>query len=209
MFIVSKYLDGRKYTTRNGFRIPQTQEERSYENEITLQDIGQQITEILRDEYSEHVKQTQQQNIADWQNYMRVNPRFNSLLEDEEILRSLPANTPDDKKEEHLHRVIYIRQKRVDENIQNFITTKQVNEESIQTLVNEIRNKAILDSDTLTDYMIRRKAVIDLFDKFLEADKAGQFKLERDIHNLILDRIFKGVVFARLSTQIKPFLLVP
>ena len=33
--------------------------------------------------------------------------------------------------------------------------------------------------------MIRRKAVINLFDKFLEADEGGDYKLEEDIHNLI------------------------
>lgn len=185
VFVVSKYLDERKYPTRNGFRIPATQEDRSYENEITLQEIGQQVAGILRDKYSEYVKQTQERNIVEWQAYMSANPRFNSLLEDEEILRSLPANTPDDKKEEHLHRVIYVRQKKVDETIEEFITTEQVNEDSIQNLVRDIRSKAILDRDSLADYMIRRKAVIDLFDKFLEADKSGAYKLESDIHNLI------------------------
>lgn len=185
VFVVSSYLDQHKYTTRNGFRLPSTREERSYENEITLQDIGQQVAEILRDKYSEHVKQTQERNIVEWQGYIMANPRFNSLLEDKEVLRSLPANTPDDKKEEELHRIIYRRQKDIDEKIREFISTRQVKEDSIQEIAKEIRTKAVLDRDSLADYMIRRKAVIELLDKFVQADKKGDYKLESDIHNLI------------------------
>jgi hypothetical protein len=185
VFVVSKFLDEKKTPTRNAFRIPATQEDRAYENEITFQDIGLELVKILRDEYSEHVKQTQERDQQDWKNYISDNPRFNSLLTDEDVLQSLPANTPDDKKEEELHRIIYKRQRTVETTIQEFISTKQVNENSIQEIVKEIHSKAVLDRDTLADYMVRRKAVIDLFDKFLEADKAGEYNLESDIHNLI------------------------
>jgi hypothetical protein len=33
--------------------------------------------------------------------------------------------------------------------------------------------------------MMRRKAIIQLFDRFLEADKEGKYKLEEDIHSII------------------------
>ena len=33
--------------------------------------------------------------------------------------------------------------------------------------------------------MMRRKAIINLFDKFLDADENGDYKLEEDVHNLI------------------------
>jgi hypothetical protein len=185
VFVVSEYLNKNKMPTRNAWRIPPAQEDRLLGDEITFQDIEQELVIILRKEYSEHVKQTQERNVVEWKAYMAANPRFNSLLEDDEVLRSVPANTPDDKKEEILHRIIYTRQKKIDETIQEFITTKQVNEDSIQELVKEIRSKAILDMDSLTDYMVRRKAVIDLFRRFLEADKKGDYKLEKDVHNLI------------------------
>lgn len=185
VFVVGQYLDERKYATRNGFRIPSTQDERTYPDEIAFQDIGLELAEILRDEYSEHVKEAQKRDLVDWRDYISLNPRYNSLLNDEEALRSLPANTPDDKKEEELHRLIYRRQKTVEKRIDEFIKTKQIKEESIQEISLEIRTKTILDRDTLADYMARRKAVLDLFEKFLEADKNGDYKLEADIHNLV------------------------
>jgi hypothetical protein len=185
VYVVSKYLDEKKTPTRNAFRIPPTQEDRSYPGQVTFQDIGQELVKILRDEYSEHVKKAQERDLSDWKKYISMNPRFNSLLKDEDTLRSLPANTPDDAKEEELHRIIHKRQKKVDERIREFISTKQVNEDSIQQIIEEIHSKAVFDSDSLADYMIRRKAVIELFDKFLEADKNGDYRLEKDIHNLI------------------------
>lgn len=39
--------------------------------------------------------------------------------------------------------------------------------------------------DSLADYMTRRKAIIQLFEKFLDADENGDYKLEEDVHNLI------------------------
>jgi hypothetical protein len=185
VFVVSKYLDEKKTPTRNAFRIPPTEEDRRYQGQITFQDIGRELVNILRDEYSEHVKNAQERDLSDWKNYISMNPRFNSLLKDEDTLRSLPANTPDDAKEDELHRIIHKRQKKVDERIREFISTKQVNEDSIQQIIEEIHSKAVFDSDSLADYMIRRKAVIELFEKFLEADASGQYKLEKDIHSLI------------------------
>jgi len=185
VYVVGGYLDQRKYDTRNGFRIPATPDERAYLDEITLQDIGQQIAAVLKQEYSEYVQEAQNQDLVDWKNYIALHPRYNSLLNDEETLRSLPANTPDEKKEEELHRLIYRRQKTVEQKIEQFIKTKQIKEESIQEISLEIRNKTVLDQDALADYMARRKAVIDLLEKFLEADKKGDYRLEADIHNLV------------------------
>lgn len=41
------------------------------------------------------------------------------------------------------------------------------------------------DSDSLADYVFRRKAIIDLFEKMLDAHEDGKYELESMIHNLI------------------------
>jgi hypothetical protein len=48
-----------------------------------------------------------------------------------------------------------------------------------------LADKTAYDIDSLVDYMFRRRAIIDIFKKFLEADALGNYKLEEDIHNLI------------------------
>jgi hypothetical protein len=185
VFVVSEFLNANKMPTRNAWRINATPEDSLFEQEITFQDIEQELVKILRDEYSDHVKHTQQRNIAEWKQYIATSPRFNSIAQDEDILRGLPVNTPDDKKEEFLHRLIHKRQKKIAETIQEFIDKKQVNEETIQRVISDLRSTTILNRDSLVDYMLRRRAVIDVFEAFLEADEKGEYKLEGDVHSLI------------------------
>jgi hypothetical protein len=189
VFVVSKYLDEKKYPTRNGFRIPATREDRSYENEITLQDIGQKVAEKVRDKYSEFVKQTQAQNILEWKQYIRKTPVFHILLKYEEIFQTLPANTKDENKEEVLFRILADIRRANERKLQAFIDATSVNEEAIQSVAQEISTKTELNKDCLVDYMVRRRAVIDLFKKFLEKDReSGAYRPEADIHNLIFPK---------------------
>jgi hypothetical protein len=189
VFVVGKYLDERKYTTRNGFRIPATQDQASYDNEITLQDIGQRVAAVLKDEYSDHVKKTQELNILEWQEYIRQNPVFHIILKHAEILQTVPANTKDEHKEGILYSILSDIRRANERSLQAFIDAKSVNEEAIQKVAQEISTKTELNKDCLVDYMIRRKAVIDLFKKFLERDQqTGSYRPEADIHNLIFPK---------------------
>ena len=61
--------------------------------------------------------------------------------------------------------------------MQDFIENKKINEETIQSIKKDIQEKTAYDVDSLADYMTRRKAIIELFDKFLEADIEGKYKL--------------------------------
>jgi hypothetical protein len=190
VYIVSDFLDKYKVPTRNGWLIKQSPDRGLFEvaaetNEITFDDIERELIKKLRNEYSEHVKQAQEKSIIEWKEYIQDHPRFNSLAGDDEILRTLPARANEDKKEAILHDIVHKRQKKVEEAIQKFIKTQKVTEESIQEITADIKDKAILDKDSLADYMLRRRAVIELFDRFLEADKKGDYKLEKDIHKLI------------------------
>jgi hypothetical protein len=73
----------------------------------------------------------------------------------------------------------------VENKLKEFINNKQISEDTIQNIKKHIQEKTAYDVDSLADYMMRRKAIIDIFDKFLEADNEGKYKLEEDIHNLI------------------------
>jgi hypothetical protein len=189
VFVVGKYLNERKYPTRNGFRIPSTPDETSYRDEITFQDIGQKIATVLKEEYSEHVKETQAQNIQEWKGYIGKHPIFHIILKHEEILQTLPANTPDEQKAEHLFKILSRIRRANEERLDAFIKAESFNEIDIQNLGQEIYTKTELDKDSLADYMVRRKTVIDLFKKYLEKNrKDNKYRLEADIHNLIFPK---------------------
>lgn len=184
VYVVGDYLNKKKVPSRNAFNIPNTRDERLQE-EISFEDIELELAKILRREYADFVKQAQLHSVEDWKRFIAARPRFSSLLSDEDLLKQLPANIPDDQKEEHLYRIIHKRRKTAEARIQTFIQTKPVTEQTIQEMVGELKSKTELDRDSLADYMLRRKVVIDLLDKFLDADRKGEYRLESDVHNLI------------------------
>jgi cobalt-zinc-cadmium resistance protein CzcA len=155
-------------------------------NSLKKEGMTTELTKILEEEYEPHVKDTKERSLVELQTYIESSaPRYTSLLRNPDILKSIPPNLSDDKKEEHLHRISFNARKNVEKHISDFINNKQISEDTIAKIKNDIKEKTSYDIDSLTDYMMRRKAIIDLFDKFLEADNDGKYKLEQDIHNII------------------------
>ena len=188
IYLVSNYLNQNVYKTRNGFKIPKEKENLLFNdvNILTLQDIEEKISEVMEEEYAPYVKEAKERSIQKVRSYIREKaPRYNSFLKNQDVLKSIPPNLSEDKLEEHLYSISYSARKNVEHNISQFIHSKSVNEEAIKNIINDIKEKTSYDVDSLADYMMRRRAIIDLFDKFLDADENNHYKLEEDIHNLI------------------------
>lgn len=188
IYLVSEYLNKKVFKTRNGFNIPKERENLLFNDEqtITIQDIEEQVSNILESEYDDFVKIAKQKNVENVITYISNKaPRFNSFIKNQEILNSIPPNLSEDKLEEHLYKISFNARKNVENNIDKFIKTKQVSEDAINQIIDDIKAKTAYDVDSLADYMMRRKAIINLFDKFLDADENGEYKLEEDVHNLI------------------------
>ncbi len=188
VYVVSEFLNQKAFSTRNGFNIPKENENLLFGNSthITFQDIEEKLTEILEDEYDQFVKESKIKSQKQIELYIKNNaPRYRSFLKNPAILNSIPPNLSEDKLEEHLYKISYSARKKVENHIEKFISNKQINEESIEKIKDDIREKTAYDIDSLADYMTRRKAIIQLFEKFLDADEDGRYKLEEDVHNII------------------------
>lgn len=188
IYLVSDFLNKKVFKTRNGFNIPKEKENLLFNDEhtITFQDIEEQVSAILENEYDEFVKIAKQKNVDDVKSYITQKaPRYNSFLKNPELLNTIPPNLKEDKLEEHLYKISFNARRSVENNIDKFIKTKEVNEEAINQIIDDIKAKTAYDVDSLADYMMRRKAIIKLFNKFLDADENGEYKLEEDVHNLI------------------------
>lgn len=189
IYVVSDYLNKEVYPTRNGFSIPQEKDTNNLFNghsELSFDEIEKEVAKSLYDQYEDYVLENKEKSARELIAYIRSNsPQFSRYINKPEILNKIPANISDEKKEEYLYRIAYQERKQIDAHIQNFINNKNVNEGTIQKIKEELKEKAIYDADNLADYMFRRKAVIDVFYKFLDADENGDYKLEKDVHNLI------------------------
>ena len=188
VYVVADYLNKKAYRSRNGFAIPQEKDNPLFEKEsdISFQDIELKISEVLEELFNEHVRESRNLNIKDIEQYITTSaPRYRSLLKNSDALNTIPYGLTNDKKEEHLYKISFDSRKKIDEQIQKFINKKKIDKDSIESIIRDLKAKTAYDIDSLADYMFRRKAIIELFDKFLEADEKGEYKLESDIHNLI------------------------
>ncbi|RPD40065.1 hypothetical protein [Chitinophaga barathri] len=188
IYLVSKFLDSKVYKARNGFNIPKEKENLLFKSSdiVSFQDIEEEVSKLLEKEYDSFVKGAKDKSVQQIATYIQTKaPRYNSFIKNPEILQSIPPNLPEDKLEEHLYRISYNARKNVEKNIQKFIDDKSINEEAISNIINDIKEKTAYDVDSLADYMTRRKAILELFDKFLDADESGNYKLEQDVHKLV------------------------
>ncbi|MDF9799783.1 hypothetical protein OKW21_005046 [Catalinimonas alkaloidigena] len=187
VYLVSDFLNKKVYSSRNGFAIPYERDLGIFSSEsITYEEIENSLAQILTNEYNSYVKETQEKsNIILKEYILKEAPQYRRYANKPEILSSIPPNLSDEKKEEYLFKISYHDRKRIEKNIQEFINKKEINEETIQVIKKELAEKTSSDIDSLADYMFRRRAIIDIFKKFLEADTNGSYKLEEDIHNLI------------------------
>jgi len=188
IYVVSEYLNKNTYRSRNGFRIPQENESVLFDenSEISFQDIEMQLSLVLEELFDSHVKETKNRNIKEIEEYVNSEaPRYRSLLRNKENLNTIPYGLPNEKKEEYLYKIAFDARKKVEDKIEKFISAKKINKDSIDAIKKEIKAKTAYDADNLADYIFRRKSIIELFDKYLEADARGEYKLESDLHNLI------------------------
>ncbi len=188
IYLVSEYLDTKVFKTRNGFNIPKEKENLLFDNSevVTFQEIEENVSEILENEYQTQVKEAKEKSVNEVKEYIvKKARRYHSFLKNEKILDSIPPNLPEDKLEEHLYKVSFNARKNVEQNIEKFIESKQVNEEAINNIIADLKEKTAYDVDSLADYMTRRRAILELFEKFLDADENGEYKLEEDVHNII------------------------
>lgn len=187
VYLVSDYLNKKVYRSRNGFSIPHENEKSLFDkDDITYEEIEFKLAEILQEEYDTFVKETQQRNVEDVKNFIQTKaPEYRRFANRQDILDSIPPNLSDEKKDEFLHKVAYQERKNIEKSIQEFIEQKEVNQDTILAIKKKLIEQTAYDTDNLADYMFKRKAIIDIFKKFLEADQNGSYKLEEDIHNLI------------------------
>lgn len=190
VYVVSDYLDCKINNSRTAFKIPEKNENQlDFEDEehlISIEDIMRAIAKEISSMYASYAQKTKEKNLDEVKSYINNSaPQYRSFLYRQDILEAMPPNLSDEKKDEYLHSVAYKENKKLNDKIEEFIKLQDVNEDRIKEIIGTIKAKTAFDSDSLADYVFRRKAIIDLFEKMLEAREDGKYELESMIHNLI------------------------
>lgn len=190
IYVVSPYLDGHVNNQRTGFTIPESNEIGIFFEDldlpITIEEIMRCIASEVAGMYAEFAQETKKRNIEEVKKYIeKCAPQYRSLIYRKDVLETMPPNLSDEKKDEYLHKIAFQANRKIDEKIEQFVQQKEVNNEHIKEIVGSIKEKTAYNSDTLAEYIFRRKAILRLFERMLDKREDGHYETESMIHNLI------------------------
>ena len=192
VFVVSPYLDRNVNNQRTGFKIEETYNGRTlnFEEEITLPPSIEEIIHTIASEvgtlYESYANETKKQTIKRTKTYIKEKaPQYRSFLFRQDILETIPPYLSDEKLDEYLHRISFNENTKINEKIEDFLSLKEISEERITEVFETVRKRSAYDSDKLTDYVCRRKAILRLFSIMLDKRIDGKYQMEKIIHSLI------------------------
>ena len=192
IYVVSSYLDNNVNNQRNGFKIPDTTVGGSFEfgddfpTIPSIEDILRKIGEEVSSLYQSYALETQRQTVQKVRSYIQGKaPQYRSFLYRQDILEQIPPYLSDDKIEENLHRISMEENSKINEKIEEFLSLKEIDENQINEVMDSVKKRSAYDSDKLTDYVCRRRAILKLFSRMLDQKENGTYQLESIIHNLI------------------------
>lgn len=191
VYVVSSYLDLKVNNQRTGFNMPEVDTELDSSMEVDISELSinmlmRKIAEVLSTLYESYAIETKKRTVSDVVKFITEKaPRYNSFLYRQDVLEMVPPNLSDERKEEFLHKIAYQENQKINEKIDQFIKTKELNEERINDILSTIKNSTAYNTDTLAEYVFRRKAIIKLFSRMLDQTRTGQYELESMIHNVI------------------------
>ena len=188
IYVVSPYLDAHISNSRTYFRIPESNEgfEDDPNTDIAMDEILKRIASEVSGLYESFVQETKRKTVEEAVDFIKKQaPQYRSFLLRQDVLNRMPPHLNEEKKEEFFHKESVQAEKKLNDKINEFIEQQELNEEQIHEMVNYMREKTAYDQDKLTDYVMRRKAIIKLFRKMLDAREDGKYELEALIHNLL------------------------
>lgn len=190
IYVVSAYFDRTVNNQRTGFKIEETRTgatlDPNYVYPPTIDEIIRAIAQEVSTLYQSFAQETKRLTVEKARKYISNRaPQYRSFLYRQDILEAIPPSLSDEKLDEHLHRIAYEENSKIDEKIENFLALKEINEESVKEVMDSVKQRSAYDSDKLTDYVCRRKAILRLFSRMLDQKEDGNYQLESIVHNLI------------------------
>lgn len=190
IYVTSPFLDAKANNQRNKFTIPQKNEEKSAFDEVSLEELLSNISDNVREQYSDVIESAEKEKTHRIQNYI-LNPKkprlaYKHLLNVTGVFNDIPANASDERLESELHRKSYSLEQKRNKAFERAFAKKKYDKDEFSEIVhNVLKEEAAFSAGKLADLMVRRKSVIKLFRKYLEWRSKDNYMLEEDLHNII------------------------
>jgi hypothetical protein len=189
-YISGKYLDERVNAERTSFNMID-EFEIPFTDEITLDELKQESIAKAREDLKPFLSNIRDAKFQEIQRYVTTKaPQFRPLLKHKrEALDSISPDISDDKLDIELYKLQAQVVAEIRETGTKFLnlTIDEITQypEYIHSYNQFIEQFNDFGKANLAQYIVHRKALLDLFTNNLKKDENGRYKLERDIHQLI------------------------
>jgi hypothetical protein len=191
-YLTSNYLDERVNGERTEFNIINDSKEHSLDlEEVYFDQIRNQSLTIINQQLSPYLKELRDSKEEKIKRYINTTaPHYKPLLKyASNLLEKIPSNLTDEKLDIELHRNMLEYEITLKEEGQkvlssldrNFSNYPEYKEKYYQFL--EQYND--LGAANLAKYIVHRKIILEIFEKNLQKNSDGSYRLEKDVHQII------------------------
>lgn len=190
VYVTGEFLDEKANNQRNKFSIPPKMDEKNTYDEICMDELMIALSNNVREQYSKSIISAEKEKNERIQKYILdpQKPRlsYRHLLTVENVFEDIPANATDERLEAELHKKVFTLEQKRSKAFERAFAKKKYDKEEFGKIIHEVlREESAFSSGKLADLMIRRKAIIKLFGKYLEWRTDENYMLEEDLHNII------------------------
>lgn len=190
VYVTGEFLDEKANNQRNKFSIPLKSDEKNSFDTICLEELMTDLSENVKKQYSSIINTAEKEKNLRIQNYIldpnRPRLAYRHLLTVNDIFNDIPATVTDERLETELHKKVFSLEQKRSKAFEKAFNKKKYDKEEFGKIIHEVlREEAAFSAGKLADLMIRRKAVIKLFKKYLEWRSDKNYMLEEDLHNII------------------------
>lgn len=161
-----------------------SKEESLFPDQTSLEELRMAIIEIIQTEFSDHISQLSEIRFNKVKEFVSSHPRYKQLLKYKpEKLKRIPSTLSEEKMEIEVFKIqqeLELDVKKETKSVLKFIESEQDLDE-FEEAHKELYAKIIeVGNSRLSEYVIHRKLVLDLFDKLLKRKAT-----EKAVHSLI------------------------
>lgn len=183
VYVEGEYLDSNVNDERTNIAFVKGNDV-DFPNETTQEELRKSITDKLITEFAEQIEQLSQKRVEKVKEFVNNHPRYKQLLKyRSNEIKKISSTLSDEKMELELFKIqqsLDLEVKQEATEVLKFVSKETDKEDFIQKH-QDLFNKIIeVGNSKLSEYVIHRKLVLDLFEKLLN-EKAT----EKAVHNLI------------------------
>lgn len=191
VYVTADLLDQKVNSQRTKFSIPFKEDDKAMFDCICLSEIFDAVSSDVKTEYHQVINEADKEKENRIRNYIldKNKPRlaYRHLIGIEDAFDSIPADATDERIESELHKKTFILEQRRTKAFDKAFSKKKYDKEEFSQIIQTVLSEeSKFSADKLADLMVRRKAVLKLFRKYLEwREKDNDYMLEKDLHNII------------------------